>query len=210
MIPQNWGLSVGGGRWDAQNTIEGDLFGIIFFAAIVNMRIFVYFCQDVLVHIFGHNWVGEQEGFVTPIAIRISDPIPCNNLLVPQWGRQPPAPDLHHRLSSWGNLLDPFWNEAGRLATLQPSNPEKELITYPQELNWGLHQAEYSNLPMWSALANGRSSRCCKILDINFLKGHPTISGAQILRKKSYLQKLVHCYRKEDHKNPPLMRNSAL
>lgn len=65
MIPQNWGLSVGGGRWDAQNTIEGDLFGIIFFAAIVNMRIFVYFCQDVLVHIFGHNWVGEQEGFVT-------------------------------------------------------------------------------------------------------------------------------------------------
>jgi len=33
-----------------------EIFGIIFFAAIVNMRIFVDFCQDVLVNIFGHNF----------------------------------------------------------------------------------------------------------------------------------------------------------
>ena len=30
MIPQNWGLLVGGGRWDAQNAIEGDIWDHIF------------------------------------------------------------------------------------------------------------------------------------------------------------------------------------
>lgn len=149
-----------------------EIFGIIFFgAAIVNMRTFVRMCwwtfsdtifsweHEVLSHTHRHADLG---GYLATTYV----------------------PHLHHRLSPWGNLLDPFLKWSWPLATLQPGNPEKELITYPQELNGGLHQAEYSNLPMWSALANGRSSRCCKILDINFQKGHPTSSGAQILKDK--------------------------
>lgn len=49
MIPQNWGLLVGGGRWDAQNAIEGDIWNHIFWCGDCEY-------EDVLVNIFGHNF----------------------------------------------------------------------------------------------------------------------------------------------------------
>ena len=175
-----------------------EIFGIIFFgAAMVNMRTFVRMCwwtfsdtifsweHEVLSHTHRHADLG---GYLATTYV----------------------PHLHHRLSPWGNLLDPFLKWSWPLATLQPGNPEKELITYPQELNGGLHQAEYSNLPMWSALANGRSSRCCKILDINFQKGHPTSSGAQILKDKIMFAEVSSLLPKGRPQKPPLIRNIDL
>lgn len=102
MIPQNWGLLVGGGRWDAQNAIEGDIWNHIFCGDCEYEDFCILLSGCVGAHFRTQFFRGNMRCFVT-------HPSPCGSrnfnlatTYVPQWGRaQTPDPDLHHRLSSW-------------------------------------------------------------------------------------------------------------